>query len=65
MATESLSHTLRVGPYARVSTLNNQSPEMQLAELREYDPRRGWTIAGEYVDHGISGRKNHVPHSIA
>jgi DNA invertase Pin-like site-specific DNA recombinase len=61
MATESLSHTLRVGLYARVSTLNNQSPEMQLAEMREYVARRGWTIADEYVDHGVSGSKESRP----
>jgi site-specific DNA recombinase len=44
--------------YARISTTGNgQSPEMQLRELREYIERRGWTLAGEYVDEGISGRK--------
>jgi len=30
----------RVALYARVSTLNNQDPEMQLSELREYAGRR-------------------------
>ena len=30
----------QVALYARVSTLNNQDPEMQLAELREYAARR-------------------------
>jgi DNA invertase Pin-like site-specific DNA recombinase len=53
---------MRVGLYARVSTLNNgQSPEMQLRELREYCQRRGWIIAGEYVDAGISGAKDSRP----
>lgn len=48
--------------YARVSTSNNgQSPEMQLRELREYCERRGWQIAGEYVDAGISGAKERRP----
>jgi hypothetical protein len=28
---------------------------MQTRELREYAERRGWTLAGEYVDIGISG----------
>ncbi len=50
-----------VALYARVSTLNGQNPEMQLAELREYAIRRGWTIAGEYVDMGISGAKESRP----
>jgi DNA invertase Pin-like site-specific DNA recombinase len=34
---------------------NGQNPEMQLRELREYCTRRIWSIAGEYVDAGISG----------
>jgi DNA invertase Pin-like site-specific DNA recombinase len=38
-----------------------QSPEMQLRELREYAERRGWEIAGEYVDAGISGAKDSRP----
>ncbi len=34
--------------YARVSTSNGQqSPEMQVRELREYCERRGWQVAGE------------------
>jgi DNA invertase Pin-like site-specific DNA recombinase len=52
----------RVALYARISTSNNgQSPEMQLRELREYCERRGWQIAGEYVDTGISGAKDRRP----
>lgn len=50
-----------VALYARVSTLNGQNPEMQLAELREYAQRRGWTISGEYVDLGVSGSKESRP----
>lgn len=42
----------RVALYARVSTLNNQDPEMQLAELREYAGRRGWQIVEEFTDQG-------------
>ncbi len=53
---------MRVGIYARVSTVGNgQSPEMQLRELREYCARRGWSLAGEYVDVGISGAKDSRP----
>ena len=56
MAKESLSHPPRVALYARVSTLNhNQDPELQLRELRQYATARGWDVAGEYVDRGISG----------
>ena len=35
---------MRTAIYARVSTLIGQSPEMQLAELREYAARRGWEV---------------------
>jgi len=46
----------RVAIYARVST-EDQTSENQLHELREYCQRSGFTVAEEYVDHGISGRK--------
>lgn len=46
--------------YARVST-DDQSCDMQLRELREYCGRRGWEIAGEYVDTGWSGTKASRP----
>jgi DNA invertase Pin-like site-specific DNA recombinase len=53
---------MRAAIYARVSTSNNgQNPEMQLRELREYCERRGLEIAGEYVDAGVSGAKEHRP----
>jgi DNA invertase Pin-like site-specific DNA recombinase len=53
---------MRVAIYARVSTANNgQDPTMQTRELREYAERRGWTVAGEYVDVGISGSKEKRP----
>jgi DNA invertase Pin-like site-specific DNA recombinase len=51
----------RIALYARVSTLNGQNPQLQLDELREYAQRRGWTIAGEYVDLGVSGAKDSRP----
>jgi DNA invertase Pin-like site-specific DNA recombinase len=34
---------------------------MQTRELREYAERRGWTVASEYVDIGISGTKEKRP----
>ncbi len=52
---------MRTALYARVSTANGQSPEMQLRELREYVARRGWEIADEYVDVGISGAREKRP----
>jgi DNA invertase Pin-like site-specific DNA recombinase len=53
---------MRVALYARVSTSNGQqSPEMQISELREYCQRRGWKIVSEYVDAGISGTRDSRP----
>jgi DNA invertase Pin-like site-specific DNA recombinase len=52
---------MKTALYARVSTSNGQSPQMQLRELREYCKRRGWQIAEEYVDIGISGAKEKRP----
>src|SRR5579863_6719458 len=48
--------TMRAALYARVST-DEQSCDVQLRELREACARRGWTIAAEYIDEGISGAK--------
>lgn len=56
------STSLRVAIYARVSTINHgQDAGMQTRELREYCERRGWTVASEYVDAGISGAKEKRP----
>jgi len=52
---------MRTAIYARVSTNNGQDPEMQTGELKEYIERRGWQLAGEYVDVGISGSKEKRP----
>jgi len=51
----------RVALYARVSTLHGQDPELQLCELRDYATRRGWSVAGEYTDAGVSGAKDSRP----
>lgn len=43
---------MRAAIYARVSTKDKgQDPENQLAQLREYVGRQGWTAAGEFIDH--------------
>jgi DNA invertase Pin-like site-specific DNA recombinase len=52
---------VRVALYARVSTNNGQDPTLQTRELREYLERRGWQLAGEYVDVGVSGSKERRP----
>lgn len=52
----------RVALYARVSTNDKgQDVDMQLRELRAYATLRGWTVAAEYVDKGISGTKASRP----
>jgi DNA invertase Pin-like site-specific DNA recombinase len=43
-----------------VST-RDQSIEMQLVQLRDYAQRRGWEIAGEYIDEAVSGVKRRRP----
>jgi hypothetical protein len=58
---ESTRPIAQVALYARVSTLNNQDPEMQLTELREYAGRRGWQIVEEFTDQGVSGSKESRP----
>jgi site-specific DNA recombinase len=50
----------RVGLYARVST-DMQAEEglsiaAQLAEMREFAEKKGWSIVAEYIDPGITGR---------
>jgi putative DNA-invertase from lambdoid prophage Rac len=51
---------VRVAIYARVSTTDQQC-EMQLRDLRQYAAARGWTLAGEYVDTGWSGKNSQRP----
>jgi len=34
---------------------------MQTRELKEFCQRRGWEVAGEYVDRGVSGSKDSRP----
>jgi DNA invertase Pin-like site-specific DNA recombinase len=53
---------MKIALYARVSTLNHgQDVGMQVRELKEFCERRGWTVAGEYVDVGVSGAKDRRP----
>jgi DNA invertase Pin-like site-specific DNA recombinase len=54
--------TPRVAIYARVSTINHgQDVSMQTRELRQFAEARCWTVAGEYVDAGVSGAKDSRP----
>ena len=52
----------RVAIYARVSTVNHgQDASLQTRELRQFAEARGWTVAGEYVDAGVSRAKDSRP----
>jgi DNA invertase Pin-like site-specific DNA recombinase len=52
---------MKIAVYARVSTKDKgQDAENQLAQLREFATKQGWTIYREYVDHE-SGAKTDRP----
>jgi len=54
--------TARVAIYARVSTTNHgQDVGLQTRELRQFAEARAWTVAGEYIDAGVSGAKDSRP----
>lgn len=44
-----MSKSTQVAIYARVSS-DGQDEAMQLTDLREHAERRGWIVAGEYID---------------
>jgi len=53
---------MRAAIYARVSKSGHvQDPQVQTREIREYCERRGWQVAGEYVDAGVCGAKDSRP----
>jgi len=51
---------MKVAIYARVST-TVQDAGLQTRELRQYAEARGWQLADEYVDAGVSGSKDSRP----
>lgn len=56
------AHSLqRAAIYGRVSTLTNQSTEMQVRDLRQLADRRGFEVMHEYLDEGFSGAKSSRP----
>jgi DNA invertase Pin-like site-specific DNA recombinase len=52
--------SMKVALYTRVST-QDQSVEMQLADLNRYSKERGFDVYKEYNDEGISGTKDRRP----
>lgn len=51
---------MRIALYARVST-TDQDADLQLVELRRYVAARGWVVAAEFVDRGVSGAATSRP----
>jgi DNA invertase Pin-like site-specific DNA recombinase len=52
----------RVAIYGRVSTAGkSQDVDLQLRDLRTYTASRGWVVFKEYIDDGVSGRKDKRP----
>src|SRR4051794_37262170 len=50
---------MRICFYARVSTRDKgQDVENQLAQMREFVARQGWTLKGEYIDHASGGKSD-------
>jgi DNA invertase Pin-like site-specific DNA recombinase len=52
--------TFRVARYLRVSKID-QDPRLQDDETAEFIQRRGWELAGTYIDHGVSGARDKRP----
>ena len=52
----------RAALYARVSTTGHgQDVGLQVDELRQAAAQRGWAIAGDYIDDGVSGSQASRP----
>jgi len=52
---------MRIGLYSRVSTKDRgQDCENQLAQLREFAAKQGWTVSREYVDHESGAKSDRV-----
>ena len=57
-----MNNQTKVAIYARVSTTNHgQDSSLQTRELRQLAEARGWTMADEYIDAGVSGAKDSRP----
>lgn len=50
----------RVALYGRIST-SDQRADLQLDGLHKLAAQRGWVVAGEYIDEGVSGTKDRRP----
>ncbi len=57
-------HPLRVGLYARVSTLDQQTLPLQIRAMREYAAKRGWTIAAEIKEVGSGAAQRELRETL-
>jgi DNA invertase Pin-like site-specific DNA recombinase len=59
---QGVEEMMRTAIYARVSTTNHgQDVSLQTREMRQFAEARGWELADEYVDQGVSGAKDSRP----
>jgi DNA invertase Pin-like site-specific DNA recombinase len=59
---QGVEEMMRTAIYARVSTTNHgQDASLQTREMRQFAEARGWELADEYVDQGVSGAKDSRP----
>ena len=57
-------HPIRVGLYARVSTLDQQTLPLQIRALREYAFKRGWTIVAQIKEVGSGASQRQLRESL-
>src|SRR5579863_9174400 len=57
-------HPLRVGLYARVSTLDQQTLPLQIRAMREYAFKRGWTIVAQIKEVGSGAAQRELREAL-
>ncbi len=57
-------HPIRVGLYARVSTLDQQTLPLQIRALREYAFKRGWTIVAQIKEVGSGATQRELRQAL-
>jgi len=57
-------HPLRVGLYARVSTLDQQTLPLQIRAMREYAFKRGWAIVAQIKEVGSGATRRELREAL-
>src|SRR5438270_6734433 len=57
-------HPFRVGLYARVSTLDQQTLPLQIRAMREYSAKRGWTIVAQIKEIGSGAAQRELREAL-